>query len=87
MSRNGIDSNSLDEFWNEKTNIIRDFIENHSEFVKLCEEVSYVLKTRMNQSVIEFAYKGVKSAIDCCVMRNIELDYEDNEVRSSFLTD
>lgn len=56
MPRNGIDSDSLDEFWNEKTNIIRDFIEIHPGFLKLCEEVSYVLKTRLNQRAIEYAY-------------------------------
>lgn len=56
MPINNLDSDSLDEFWNEKTNIIRAFIENRPGFENLCEEVSYVLKTRLNQRAIENAY-------------------------------
>lgn len=50
-----LDEDELGKIWVEKPDIIRVFIENRPQFEQLCDEVSYILKKRMNDSGIEYS--------------------------------
>jgi ppGpp synthetase/RelA/SpoT-type nucleotidyltranferase len=82
MLYNKIDSDSMDHFWTEKPNIIRSFIENRPKFEKLCEEVSYILKTRLKERAVEYAYvtnrtKTVNSFIEKAYRKNYQNPLEE----------
>lgn len=49
------DDDAVGKIWAEKPVIIRAFIESLPQFEKLCDEVSYILKKRMNDSGIEYS--------------------------------
>lgn len=56
MPENQINSDSLDQFWSEKTDIIRTFVENQPKYKQLCEEIAFISEIRLKERTIEFAY-------------------------------
>jgi ppGpp synthetase/RelA/SpoT-type nucleotidyltranferase len=84
MPHSKIDPDSLDNFWSEKTDTIRAFIENRSKFKKLCEEVLYILRTKLKKRNIEYAYvtsrtKTLNSFIEKASRKNYQNPLEETK--------
>jgi Uncharacterized protein conserved in bacteria len=49
------DDDEVSRTWNERPDIIRQFIEARPQYEQLCSEVAYILKKRMDSSGIEYS--------------------------------
>jgi ppGpp synthetase/RelA/SpoT-type nucleotidyltranferase len=45
----------LDQFWSQRTEDVRAFLERHPKYEKLCEEVAYVLERAIRNKTVEYA--------------------------------
>ncbi|MFO7666303.1 MAG: hypothetical protein R6V76_06780 [Desulfobacterales bacterium] len=50
-----LNNQSINLVWQERSNVIRKFIENMTNYKKLAEEVSYILKNKFSEVAVEYA--------------------------------